>query len=295
TPFEAKPLSAPAIRLATQVPWPSLSSLPQSVRPAFLSALSPNSCLSASQGTKVSALPAMLSVSCRCDFWTPVSRTATLTVLSPSVVAQAAGTFMRASSHWRIPCGLVTPRNEDASCHGSAKEPDPPKTGEPTEPPRSLPSRVTGPSNIDSRKKLATCELAPILAPKSGAVGATAIAPTGLRSVTTSPPAFAMAARICPGVVALSNRTIEIPNGFGLSLAEAGATARSAAAQRDRKTSRFTAQLVSAGAALDLMPGPSFATAERRAAQRRPFVLQLERCGYFVPFSCIASGQAVTR
>src|SRR5439155_22624461 len=102
---------------------------------------------------------------------------------------------------------------------GSVKEPNPHIYGDQPEPQRSLPSKVTGTSNIDTRKKLATCELAPILAPKSGAVGATAIAPTGLRSVTTSPPAFAMAARICPGVVALSNRTIEIPNGFGLSLA----------------------------------------------------------------------------
>src|SRR5438876_2942635 len=121
TPFEAKPLSAPAIRLATQVPWPSRSSVPQSVRPAALSAFSPYSCFNAAQGTKVCVVPTF-SFSSRCDACTPVSRTATVTVLSPRVVAHAAGTFMRASSHWRIPSGLVTPRNDEASCQGSGNE-----------------------------------------------------------------------------------------------------------------------------------------------------------------------------
>ena len=202
----------------------------------------------------IDALPATLSFSSRCDFWTPVSRTATLMVLSPRVVAHAAGTFIRASSHWRIPSGLVTPRNEEASCHGSVKAGDLPKTGELTGPPRAPPSRVSGLSNIDSAKKPATWELAPIRAPKSRVTGTTAIAPTGLRSVTTSPPAFAIAACICAGVMPLSKRTIVIPNGFGFDCA-AGATARNAATQRDRKTSRFTADTPSAVAGRPFIPG----------------------------------------
>ena len=53
-----------------------------------------------------------------CDPCTPLSITATLTP-APCVVDQAAGTFIRLSSHWRIPSGLVSPRNEEKSCHGS--------------------------------------------------------------------------------------------------------------------------------------------------------------------------------
>jgi hypothetical protein len=81
--------------------------------------------------------------------------------------------------------GCVVPRIREQE--------DVPKTGEPTGPPRSLPSSVTGPSNIDSGKTLVTRGLAPIRRAKSPATGVTAIAPTWLRSVTTSPPALVTA------------------------------------------------------------------------------------------------------
>src|SRR2546428_298968 len=68
-----------------------------------------------------------------------------------------------------------------------------------------------GVARVGPPKPRGTGGPAPIRTARSPAGGATAIAPTGLRSVTTSPPAFAIAARICAGVAPPAKRTMVIP------------------------------------------------------------------------------------
>ena len=48
--------------------------------------------------------------------------------------ARRTATFIRPSSHWRMPSGLVTPRNEPKSCQGSATKPWRPSPGPPSGP-----------------------------------------------------------------------------------------------------------------------------------------------------------------
>ena len=189
---------------------------------------------------------------------TPVSSTATAIESSPVVRFHAAGTFMRPSSHWRMPSGLVTPRKEERSCHGSAAKP----SGTRSSAPRWVVS-------IESWKYAVTARFALRRAAKPVERGTTPSAPISLRSETTTPPAEATAARICAGVVWAENRTTVSPNGFPAA-EEDPVSASAATSAASRRVGRFTISRRRHGAAAppSLVLGKSAAGSRirRRAA-----------------------------
>ena len=184
-PLVPMPLSSPTMRLATQVPWPSVSDFEQScsgpVPPPKMAVsrlhgivLSTNSTLSRSSG---------------CDGSMPESITATL-IPAPLVVFQAWRTPSRSSSHCRTP-GAFSPLKASKSCSGS------------------------GWKALVLLTRSSQAALTPfwslILAEKPEPVGTTASASIADRSVTTSAPAFAAASRIAAGEVPFAKRMTWIP------------------------------------------------------------------------------------
>src|SRR5919197_6484468 len=182
--------------------------------------------------------------SSRCSASTPVSRTATTMLRSPLVEAHAPGTCIRLSSHWRMPSGFVTPRNDGSSCQGSGKEPPVPPSLSGARPP---PCSFTSPRSLTSSaswKAPTTAEFRRIRSAKPSVFEAAARAPIWLMSLTTTPPAEETAERICAGGVPGAKRTTVIPNGFAADAEPAKASAPQTAARR--RPGRFTMQSVSA-------------------------------------------------
>src|SRR4051794_23651025 len=105
-PLDANPLSAPAMRLASQVPWPLTSFCVQSsIWSALDTFFLPTTLASASHGMK-SDWPTCADFVSRWPVSTPVSISATVT---PEPLEEVgAGTSILASSHWNW------------SCHGSS-------------------------------------------------------------------------------------------------------------------------------------------------------------------------------
>src|SRR3954452_11682457 len=193
-PLDANPLSAPAMRLASQVPWPLTSFCVQSsIWSALDTFFLPTTLASASHGMK-SDWPTCADFVSRWPVSTPVSISATVT---PEPLEEVgAGTSILASSHWNW------------SCHGSS---DGDVVGG-AEPAGALPrssedcgEAEAGP--FESAKTLVTVGGASSLSANAASSEAAAIALIWCRSEMTVPPAALIAARICSVVVPAWKRT----------------------------------------------------------------------------------------
>src|SRR2546423_5545431 len=215
--------------------------------------------------------------SSRCCASTPVSSTATTTLESPRVRVHAAGTFIRLSSHCRIPSGFVTPRNDERLCHGSGKPAPEPSASGALPPPARLSWRSVA-RNV-SVKAYVTPGLPSTREMNPSERGTTTSASIALRSDTTTPPAEATAERICAGVVPWSNRTTVRLKGFPAAMAEPENASAAVNAAR-RRLGRFTVVFLSAsGIGSFITPpeyegppggGPSRETRRRSALADRP-------------------------
>src|SRR2546423_6863125 len=208
--------------------------------------------------------------SSRCCASTPVSSTATTTLESPRVRVHAAGTFIRLSSHCRIPSGFVTPRNDERLCHGSGKPAPEPSASGALPPPARLSWRSVASSA--SSKAYVTPGLPSTREMNPSERGTTTRASIALRSDTTTPPAEATAERICAGVVPWSNRTTVRLKGFPAAVAEPENASAAASAAR-RRLGRFTVISSSAGGIRRFIAS----SGKRRAARRRPFPKRYRR------------------